>query len=612
MRLFMFAAGLLLASSQFVRAADDAITIAIVTEPATITAGYREDKQSDHVILSTTAAGGLPALYLRASPLKSSNSHASIAFPGNGGRDWIELPASSGKSRDVPFDVKDLEAPGTYEGQIEALQRDARNGAVPTKVVVIRPDPSFAPVFGGPAYKDGQLTITASDPQAPTSLTVQLPQSSRKRELEVVVNKPLDEVVTVKPARFDLGPGEQKVVFLQVKEVPFGTSTGTLTVRDAKQTDVSTELFTSATRVRSAEARTLILFSFVFLGALISVLLNNIFPVSLAKRRTRQALADCNAAIHSCTNISPPLEAALLAETARLELLNGSYAWYTTTKAEQMRRIETLRKSLHASVGIAGQISRLRTLAGNGNRIFVRLSEQVEDKLLDAENALVDNTPDVAKNLVDETEPLLNNAGADANLNALRSDLGKEIERLLTEAAANGRASIRPRDIVNSLEDLQKRKDGISSMSLKDLLGLERNYHIAKTFIRDFECKRRDGSCLASFQDEFVSRLKGNVTASETRLLVELARTGQAPEDVAAALKDGNADIYCETRVAPDRLTDFRFQFDNANLHGVDAALRLCSYNWDFKDGVLTPPSEYCRHFIVPRKNGGWLTRAFA
>ena len=68
--------------------------ISIVSEPSTICSNYREDHKSGHIIVSTTAPGGLPALYLRATgALKSSETFASIGFPGNGGRNSIEIPA---------------------------------------------------------------------------------------------------------------------------------------------------------------------------------------------------------------------------------------------------------------------------------------------------------------------------------------------------------------------------------------------------------------------------------------------------------------------------------------------------------------------------------------
>jgi hypothetical protein len=607
MRLLALATGLLLMSAGLAQAADVAVTL--VAEPTTIQAGQRDERTSGSVVVSTTAPDGLPALYLRALPLKSG-TFFSIAFPKNEGRDWIELAATKDKRLVIPIDVAGLEAPGTYEGQIDVLQQGKDAPVATTKVVVVRPDRAFAPTLGGAAYKDGHISITASDPQSPVSLTVQLPSTSRRRELMVVLNAPLDEVLTASPSRFELGPGEQRIVFLQIADgMEVGTRTGTLTISDANQQDVATEFFVSATRVRSVGARTLILFGFVFVGAAVSMLLNNIFPVSLAKRRTRQTLTDAEGDIRRCNEVAPLLQSALLAETARLRLMNGGYFWYTTTKAEQMRQIDTMVKSLQASVVVARSIDERRS-ASNRGRISVRLSHLLEGKLSEAENALVGNKPDVAKAFVDDAANLLSNASSAANLSALRTDLANDIQNLLATAAAVDPdvSKKRPDYIAKLIDRLDKNKAIPADMRPSDLLDLERDYHVAQTFVRDFE--RNLGPELEKFQDAFVAILSRNTHSPATQQLVWLAQKRLAPQDVVTALAPAGASIACDPAVVPYQMADFRFQFHDPSLRDVDSALRLCTYKWDFGDGTTTPPSDSCRHFFLAPRQGNWLVRA--
>ncbi len=609
MRLLIFTVAVLLACSQLAGAADVAVTA--VSEPATIRATYQQTSQSGHIIISTTAEKGLPALSLRAWTLTSGNAFATVGFPGNGGKDSIELAATPELKRDIPIDITGLDVPGSYTGKVDVTVTGQTTGTVVT-IAVTRDDPNFAPVVGGPAYKDSRITITAADSSEPASFTVQLPTNNRKRELEIVLGQSLSEGMTVTPQRFTALPGEQRVVFLALTDkMKLGTLTGTLTIRDVAHPDLAVELFVSATKVRNTTWRTILLLSFVLGGALVSVLFNNIFPVSLAKRRNRQALTECEAAIRACGTVSTTLRSALFAEAARLRLVNGSFSWYSTTKAEQIQQVRTLLKVLQDCVDAANSISNQRAMAAMAGPIPIRLLLQVEDKLTTAENNLVDRKLDAAKAKVDEAANLLTNGSTPANLAVLRTDLIRDIEKLLDVAGAGDQRPDSIAALVAKLEAARQIPEGIEAA---DLLKLERDHYIARTFICDFEHNRIADSNLAQFEAKFLSSLRDDTTSTTTRLLISLAQQKLAPADVAAAITPDQARIETADKIQVYEMGDFRFVFKDPALQRIGAARRLCTYEWNFRDGTVTPPSDFCRHFfLAPRRGGlygrirGWL-----
>lgn len=607
MRHLILAVSLLFACVGLANAADPVLSI--VSEPASVPAGYRDDKASGRVRVMTTAESGLPAIYLRAFPLKLGNETASITFPGNSGKSWIELPAGTEQKLDVPFDVTGLEVSGTYEGQIEVMPQGKSSAAVSTKVVVVRADPGFALTVGGSAYKDGQISFTTADPKVPATFTVQIPATGRKRELEVAPKAPFDKVVAVSPdQRFTVSPGETKIIYLLPKsDMPLGISTGALTVRDANRNDLATEVFVSATRLGSVEWRTFILFAFVFVGAVVSMLLNNIFPVSLANRRTRQALTNIETDIRSSGNVTPALQAALFADSARVRLLNGSFGWYTTTKGELMQQVATLVKALQDNVATANEISAQR-LRSDSNSIPVRCSLQAEERLLEAERALVANKPDLAKKAVDEAKTLIDSGSGTAVLNDLRTQLVKDIDALIAASATV--LAARPAAITSLVTKLTASKPNLAAMPAQQLLAAERDHYIAWTFVNDFEPNAAGNADLANSETDFLAALTNATTKTDTRLLIQLAQKGLAPQDVENALTQRPPRIDSDNEAIPYQMSNFRLVFGNPAL-AVDAVRRICDYKWDFGDNTPSPNSDFCRHFYLsPPEPGDLMERA--
>ena len=133
---------------------------------------------------------------------------------------------------------------------------------------------------------------------------------------------------------------------------------------------------------------------------------------------------------------------------------------------------------------------------------------------------------------------------------------------------------------------------------------MERDHHIAWTYIRDFEPNALPDSNLAKSQDEFLSALRNATTSTKTRMVVLLARAGLAPQDIADALavKDKRPRIHSDDEVVAYQMADFRLVFDKPAFD-VDAVRRLCTYKWDFSDKTPPPLSDFCRHFyLAPRQ----------
>ncbi len=603
MRVLVVATALLVACARLAGAAD--VPITAVSDPPTIRATYQQTSQSGYVVISTTAKEGLPALHLRASTLAAGNAFATIGFSDNGGKETIDLPATTAPKHDVHIDITGLNAPGSYTGKIYITVDGQATGAV-ADIAVTRADPNFAPVVGGAAHKDGRITVTASDSSEPASITVQLPANSPNRKLEIVLGgKSLNSDMTATPQHFPAVPGEQKLVFLTLTDsMSRGTSAGSLTIRDAEHPDLALETFVLATKVRSTTGRFIILLVVVLAGALVSVLFNNIFPVSLAKRRTRRAAGDCENAIRDCAAISTTLRSALFAEAARLRLLNGSFSWYSTTKGEQIEQVRTQLKALQDCVAAAQSISNQRGMSEAAGPIPIRLRLLIEERLSTAETCLVDRKLDAAKAKVDEAAALLNSASID-NLATLRTDLMRDVEKLLAVAGSDDK---RPEYITDLVKKLEANKQIAENIDRMDLLELERDHYIARTFICDYEKNRKPGSSLEQFGTEFLSKLRDDTTSTTTRLLVSLIQQELAPADVAKAIADGKAQIEAAGAIQPYQMGDFRFVFQG-RLKTIVAARRLCTYDWNFNDGTVAPQSDFCRHFFLAARHYGLFGR---
>lgn len=485
--------------------------------------------------------------------------------------------------------------------------------AVSAKVAAVREAANFAPVIGGAAFKDGRIVFAAPDGGAQASFTVQNPAGARARRVEILFAPPLQHALAVTPSVFDLPPGGQRVVFLTDAALAQGQTTGTMTIRDATEPALAVDVLVSASRGWSAVRRTAVLFVLVFFGALLSVVLNNIFPVSLAKRLTRESLTEAESVIQGLSGASSVLQAALMAETARLRLLNGQFSWYTTTKAEQMKQVEVLLASLKSSIAIADSIARLRAAIQLGGRIATRDIVALEERLSDAEDSLMDGKQDLAKATVDEVAHLRTAALADAALAGLREQLVRDVAQLLAMPASQGN---RPQAIEQILADLRQSAPTIGGLSREDLLDLEGDYQIAHVFIRDFEPHLERDSNLLLFQDRFVAMLRSDVAAAQTRLLVALARQGLAPEDIAQRIGAGKGEVSCADKVRVYRMAEFAFRFSDPAIQVIVAARRLCSYSWDFGDASITPPHDRCQHFFTWTKGDavqtGWAPVARA
>lgn len=390
MRVIVMLLGAMLLFTKLAAAAD--FTLEIDRSP--IEVNYRETKQAAELTLKTTLATGLPDLRVQAHALKSGSAFASITFPGNQGRAFIDLSADPGrKDVRIPIEITAVDIPGVYEAQIDVSRPGATDPVAKATIQVNRPGLGFSPVIGGPNFKDGQVVVTTSgDLESPANFTIQIPPTNRGRDLKVEVEPPLAKYLNVTPNQLSLLPGGQANIRVRpTSELPRGALNGTIRISDAADANAFAQVYVSTTRILDNSWKTITLFLAVLAGALLSVLLNNVFPVSRAKRQVRQNLTMAAASIDECSGASPMVREALRSDASRLRLLNGSFSWYTTTKAEQIQEVDVQLKALMAAIGLAVSISTLRSrIRGTYQQIPVRVQEVLEARLSLAEASLVD------------------------------------------------------------------------------------------------------------------------------------------------------------------------------------------------------------------------------
>lgn len=584
--------------------ADSLISIGITTEPSSIPVHYDKSAGSGYVVLTTSDEKGLPDLVLRASRAVSGSTVANITFPDNGGRDFIRVPATQQLTRRIPIDVTGLDVPGTYEGQVDiALQAEGSLLAT-TTIHAVRDNSNFLPVIGGPAYKNDQIEYSVEGDDSVASFWIANPQTARARDYVISVEGNLNGAIVPQPDTFSLAPGEQKNIFVTANSnLKLGTFLNTIKISDASDKKLSKEVLIHVTRVRAKYEQTAILFGLVLLGALLSLLLNNIFPVTLAKKRVRSTLSSLDSRIRASVDDTSLLSSTLLAETARIRLLSNDIAWYTTTKQEQIKIVDNLIAELTARVAVADAVHDLRNYFGEASDIAVRAILQAEQRLCEAEDHLVDGKPDLAQTIVDEVGKLRTDATTSAAITALRAELEPAIKALLATFPSD---PARPSSISYILEDLTSSAPSIATLSDDGALDLERKFQIARIYLQDFERALKRVQGWKDFQTMFVSLLSGDVASPKIELLTSLMLHEITPNMIADEIKNEQCDITGDSKVRACQMTEFRLEFRDPAIQGVPAARRLCGYSWSFDDTLSTPTHDRCSHFF---RRGSFLKR---
>jgi hypothetical protein len=579
----------------------DAPAIGISTEPATILVNYKDNHTSAHVIISTMKTTGLPALYLRAGPAKFGDINATISFPGNAARDFIYLPATTSQKEDVPIDVSGIDVPGTYTATLDLALQGEGSTLLSTKAEIVRASSTFSPTVGGPAMKNGQLELSVNSNTFRTTFSLQNPPTSRARDFRIVINPPLDKYLKAIPDTIRVSSGDQREIILAVQNaLPLGPSIGTVDISDVEDPNLIKQLIINVTRTLNFWTATIIIFGLVLAGSVLSVVLNNVFPVSLTRFKNRGSLTDIENGIGACTGASGFLQSALLAEAARLRLLNGAFSWYTTSKGEQIKALADFLSILKSRLEITERISGERIAVAQSTRVSVGVGAQIEERLTAAEDALLDGRVDNAKTLLDEATNLRATTNSPNVIVALRADLTAQVSALI---AAAGNPTNRPEVITNILKSLGQALPGIPTMPVDQLLLIDKHFNAARVYIEDFEPAAQRKPSLNEFANQFAAIVKSDVASQDTRLLTSLIQNELLPTDVAKAITVKAGRIECASEVHPYQIETFQFEFNNPVIKHLVAARHLCKYEWIFGDDSKAPTYDRCNHFFMWEKS---------
>jgi hypothetical protein len=602
--------------------AQDLPAVTLAMDPASLVVGPEATASSGIVIVTIADGRGLPAMTLRSRPAKVGEHLAFIRFPDNNNKDWILLPAQSADRAEIQIEIVDVLASGVYEGLIEAMISGRQNVASTAKVAVYRADSNFAPAFEGEMVKNNRVEFTTSSSNREFVFSVQNPSTGIERVFKLALEPPTDATVkqqeassretqntlsalSFHPATFRLRPGQEQAVVARVRDgLPSGSSFHVIKISDANTPTLSKNMVVALKVPTSPWGwPTWLTLGLVLLGAVLSLLLNNIFPPSLAKRRNRQLLNDSSAFIRNCTKASGFVQSALLAENSHIRLLNGQILSFSTTKAAQLSEIDRLIKNLEEKQQVAYRISTLRDSAARNTDLPARMEVALEEDLLEAEEILLDGEVENAKAKVEEATRLRTTGLSETYLKQFRLDLPGEIQTLL-ENIAGGGASNDP-FISQCVTRLKNHQNAIATLQVLQLLALERDYHTVNIYM-NFEEAVGGRQKFDSLRAPLLALLKSNSASPEVSRLLSLVRHDIALSDIETAIKQSKFSLKWAPKMPRAyELADFWFEFDNPQLQNVPAARRLPSFEWDFDDGISSPLYERARHFFQSRR-GGW------
>src|SRR5262249_23113682 len=149
----------------------------------------------------------------------------------------------------------------------------------------------------------------------------------------------------------------------------------------------------------------------VLVGAVLSLILNNVYPTSLAKHRARGQLQQLETRIGDAASVSAPARAALGAEAKRIRLLLQAVSWFDPKKAAVLQEVTEAIAVLDKSVGVAGIIGRERDRSDDTG-VPIRVTLDIDRHLVQAEASLLDGQLDNATSRVADAQQA--RAGFDA------------------------------------------------------------------------------------------------------------------------------------------------------------------------------------------------------
>jgi hypothetical protein len=581
--------------------------VALAADPTTIPATYREDQASGHIHVAITQ-GTAQSIMLRSRPAKLGDSYAPITFKGNG-KDSLNFDPQAPATMDVPIVISKLTGTGLYEGTVEAVSSTSGAILAATKVSVVRSDASFAPVVTGDLLKNGRLEFSGAKGDQ-FVFTVQNPTPNLERTFTLSLlpltssnRTPSGDSLVLTPPTMHLRTGQEQQVFATLNNAnPSGKVFRAIRIAAEDDPNLFKDTLISLKDSTASNRLLLWLFLLVLAGALLSVAINNVFPVSITKSQNRVALTQIESDIKNCTTASGSIQTALLADAGRLRLLNGQIQWYQPSNTEKMQQLDRAIVALKDRLEVATAIRAFRLQVQQANLLPITVLTQIEEKLSQAEDALLNGQLDNAKSRRDEAAQLRTAGIAPSTIAALRDDLKTGIQALAATAAPQ---EGRNPKVAALIEQLKESAEKIPSMSVSALLDTERDYNVAHTYVEVGEraLKRNPGD--AKFEAAvklLFGILKANPASLQATQLALLIDSDLTPADIATAVGAKKGRIVCDPKPRLYELTDYRFEFTDPRLAAVPVALRLTNFEWNFKDNTSPPHYDRCKHFYVKQK----------
>lgn len=614
----------------------------------------------------TNPAGTLDVLFtglnprditLRAGPLSFNEARGFVHFPDNDGRDTIRLDAETlgcraGQHCLVNYTISDMGPPGLYQGTVEADGPGNVKLAIAT-LAAVRLGWAFQPTFTSSALHDGRLSVDVQG-RTPGSflMMVQNPAGAALSHVELLAcptgvapcnpdKLPSGEkpAATFLPSRFWLPPGTSQTVSVAVRPCPSGDScSAVMFIRDPARPEITLPTVISINQHRALRWRQGLLLVLTVIGALASLVLNNLFPTTRAKMAIRTSLERIRETLGSSPNAGPALLDALGAEATRLRLVVRNVSFTAADKEATLRDVHQAVAALATTAGLARQLSQLRTDA-DAALLPIGTVTSLYGKLGEAEEMLTALNTEAAKSRLIEAQADLTQARNDGEQAALRRSLNNDIQRLLKE---RGRLKEAPKpadpaatqppptldqpvgrhpEIFRLIKQLFDDSGGYANLDTTDLLDAERRFYVADIWTEYMErklaeyhgdpsdgedadawCKRkRDWGAFAA---AFLKVLRSSPGSEQTQAMIDLLRCDTTLQDVADAINsDGGMRIACDTMPKFLEAVDVSLEVQDPVLKDVPAVRRIMHYEWSFGDDTAPPPdTNRCRHYFTPRR----------
>jgi hypothetical protein len=413
-------------------------------------------------------------------------------------------------------------------------------------------------------------------------------------------------VLAVMPREVTLDGGRAQQVFIQiVGNVDPKSANYILRVAAKDEPSKFETTIVHVTDTCRAKKRLLLLFGIVLVGAGISLIINNVFPVTATKSRFRMAIAQLEAQIRGSSRVSAALRSALLEEATRGRLLTDNLSWYNSSKDEDMAVIERALDTLRGRVSVVETISASRLHAEQAHLLPVTARYEIEEMLRRAEEAVSDGHLDAAKAHVDAATQLRDRSVAPQALGTLRTRLEEDI-RLLSARPELPSRDPRAKAMLAQLESARSR---LKDMAVPTLLETERDYNALYTYVETGEAaleRNPNDEGMAQTVATFLDLLTADSTASQVVWLRKMLDSDLSLQAVAASVKARAGHIACSTTPRVLELNDYRFEFSDPRIAAVPGVAQLAGFEWNFQDGTDTsqPNVNHRKHSYETRIAG--------